>query len=192
MPRALILVADGSEEIEFVTPYDVLTRADFEVKSAGISLRNEFYAQSKWKQLTVYSSMSRNIRIVPDYQKLEYTFCEDSAVLDLINDFRRKGKWVATICAATTVLVAAEKKRRGDDGDFDGDTAVVTGHPSVMEEIVESGWGVSQDRVVVDGNLITSRGPGTAILFALTIVEYLCGKEKRDKVAGPMVLAETL
>jgi protein DJ-1 len=45
---------------------------------------------------------------------------------------------------------------------------------------------------VVDQNIITSRGPGTAILFALTIVEELCGKEKRDEVAGPMIVAETL
>jgi protein DJ-1 len=45
---------------------------------------------------------------------------------------------------------------------------------------------------VVDQNIITSRGPGTAILFALTIVEELCGKEKRDDVAGPMIVAETL
>jgi protein DJ-1 len=45
---------------------------------------------------------------------------------------------------------------------------------------------------VVDQNIITSRGPGTAILFALTIVEELCGEEKRDEVAGPMIVAETL
>jgi len=47
-------------------------------------------------------------------------------------------------------------------------------------------------RVVVDGKVITSRGPGTAMLFALTIVEELCGKEKRNEVEGPMVCAETL
>lgn len=47
-------------------------------------------------------------------------------------------------------------------------------------------------RVVVDGKVITSRGPGTAMLFALTIVEELCGNEKRNEVEGPMICAETL
>lgn len=50
----------------------------------------------------------------------------------------------------------------------------------------------SEDRVVVSDKLITSRGPGTALLFALTIVEQLMGKEKRDEVAGPMVLSDKL
>merc|ERR1712113_477899 len=114
MPRALILVADGSEEIEFVTPYDVLTRAGFEVKSAGVSLKNEGFAH-----------MSRNIRIVPDYPELfsvplqtahthfdllilpgggpgSKAFCESEAVLELINRFHNADKWLAAICAATT------------------------------------------------------------------------------------------
>lgn len=57
---------------------------------------------------------------------------------------------------------------------------------------MQAGWQYSEERVVVDQNIITSRGPGTAILFALTIVEELCGKEKRGEVAGPMIVAETL
>ncbi|KAL1792360.1 hypothetical protein ACET3X_008867 [Alternaria dauci] len=199
MPRALILVADGSEEIEFVTPYDVLTRAGFEVKSAGVSLKNESYAH-----------LSRNIRIVSDYQDLSSvppaahehfdililpggapgakTFCETSTVLTLINNFRKEKKPVAAICAATTALVAAHK---ADDGTGRGKTKV-TSHPSVKDEVVRAGWEYVEDRVVVDGDVVTSRGPGTALLFALTIVEMLCGREKRDEVAGPMVLAETL
>ncbi|XP_014560377.1 hypothetical protein COCVIDRAFT_89530 [Bipolaris victoriae FI3] len=197
MPKALILVADGSEEIEFVTPYDVLTRAGFEVKSAGVSLQNEAYAH-----------MSRNIRIVPDYSNLNSvplqpahehfdvlilpgggpgskTFCESDAVLKLIHDFQQAGKWVAAICAATTALVASTKK-------FDKEKKRVTSHPSVAEEIKVGGWQYSEDRLVVDGKVITSRGPGTAMLFALTIVEVISGKEKRDEIAGPMVLAEKL
>ncbi|OAG15528.1 hypothetical protein CC77DRAFT_946185, partial [Alternaria alternata] len=59
-------------------------------------------------------------------------------------------------------------------------------------KVVQAGWQYSEDRVVVDQDIITSRGPGTAILFALTIVEELCGKEKRDDVAGPMIVAEAL
>ncbi|KAH7398761.1 class I glutamine amidotransferase-like protein [Phaeosphaeria sp. MPI-PUGE-AT-0046c] len=192
MPKALVLVADGSEEIEFVTPYDVLTRAGFEVASVGVQLKNENYAH-----------MTRNVRIVPDFPSLSAlpsqpahryfdililpgggpgakTFSTTQSVLDLVNDFTKEGKWVAAICAGTTALVAAQVK------------AKVTSHPSVMEEIKAKGWEYSEERVVVDGRVVTSRGPGTAMLFALTIVEVMCGQAKRDEVAGPMVVAEVL
>ncbi|KAH6870011.1 class I glutamine amidotransferase-like protein [Alternaria rosae] len=202
MPKVLILVADGSEEIEFVTPYDVLTRAGFEVKSVGVALKNENHAH-----------MSRNIRILPDYPDLrsvplktaheDYdililpggapgakTFCSSDAVLELIGNFRKSGKWVAAICAATTALVAAELI--ATEKTVDGGKKRVTSHPSVREEVEKARWEYSEERVVVDGKIITSRGPGTAMLFALTIVEELCGKEKRNEVEGPMICAETL
>ncbi|KAF2689506.1 DJ-1 [Lentithecium fluviatile CBS 122367] len=197
MPKALILVADGSEEIEFVTPYDVLTRAGFEVVSAGVQLENETYAH-----------MTRNIRIVPDRPSLlslghqtahtnydililpgggpgAKTFCSSQPVLEMIHNFRKEGKHVASICAATTALVASQKE-------FGGEKVKVTSHPSVKGEVEGGGWTYSEERVVVDGRVVTSRGPGTAMLFSLTIVELLCGKEKRDEVQGPMITAETL
>ncbi|KAL5379709.1 hypothetical protein PMIN02_010831 [Paraphaeosphaeria minitans] len=127
MPKALILVADGSEEIEFVTSYDVFTRAGFEVVSAGVELKEN------------HAHMTRNIRIVPDFPSLpslgqeavhEYydvlvlpgggpgakTFAASAPVLDLINAFRDAGKYVAAICAGTTALVAAQKKHGGGEG----------------------------------------------------------------------------
>ncbi|CAA9960247.1 DJ-1 protein [Pyrenophora teres f. maculata] len=197
MPKALILVADGSEEIEFVTPYDVLTRAGFDVTSAGVSLKNEAYAH-----------MSRNVRIVPDHSNLSWVgfqtahedfdvlilpggapgakaFCGSDQVLELISKFRKGQKWVAAICAATTALVASAKK-------FEGAKTTVTSHPSVAEEIKQAGWEYSEDRIVVDEKIVTSRGPGTAMAFALTIVEAMCGKGKREEIGGPMMLAEKL
>ncbi|KAF1962941.1 DJ-1 [Byssothecium circinans] len=199
MPKALILVADGSEEIEFVTPYDVLTRAGFEVVSVGIQLDENV------------AHMSRNVRIIPDYPTLlalgyqtahsnydililpggaagAKTFSTTDAVLELINEFNKEGKWVAAICAGTTALVAAQKKHGGEK-------AKVTSHPSVREQVEkEGGWEYSEDRVVVDQGkkVLTSRGPGTALSFALEIVEVLEGKAKREEVGGPMVLAEKL
>ncbi|KAF2190457.1 DJ-1 [Zopfia rhizophila CBS 207.26] len=201
MPKALILIADGSEEIEFVTPYDVLTRAGFEVKSAGVKLENENWA-----------TCTRNVRIVPDHPTLisvpsqsahevfdvlvipgggpgAKTFSTYDPVLELIHEFRKAGKYVAAICAGTTALVAAEEKFHGAGH---GKKATVTSHPSVESQIKEKGWGYSNDRVVVDGKVITSRGPGTALLFALTIVGLISGNEKRDEVARPMIVAETL
>ncbi|KAJ4355965.1 uncharacterized protein N0V89_003990 [Didymosphaeria variabile] len=209
MPKALILVADGSEEIEFVTPYDVLTRAGFEVISAGVNLK-EYYAQYVPVATSMLGiSMTRNVRIIPDFPTLlslgdksvhehydililpgggpgAKTFASSEPVLDMINAFQTAGKHVAAICAGTTALVAAQKKHGGDK-------SRVTSHPSVRGEVEKKGgWEYSEERVVVDGKVITSRGPGTALLFALTIVEALAGKEKRDEVASPMVVAETL
>ncbi|KAJ4381207.1 hypothetical protein N0V86_003556 [Didymella sp. IMI 355093] len=202
MPKALILVADGSEEIEFVTPYDVLTRAGFEIQSAGVNLNNETYAH-----------MTRNIRIVPDHPSLSSvsdsefydililpggapgakTFSTTNEVLQLIASFRSQGKYVAAICAGTTALVAAQKLAASSKTESGAaEKAKVTSHPSVKEEIQEEGWEYSEERVVVDGKVITSRGPGTAMLFALTIVEALVGKEKRDEISGPLMVAETL
>lgn len=160
--------------------------------------------------------MSRNIRIVPDYRKVTdllnetahnvyehydililpggapgaKTFCQNYDVLQLIWHFRNHGKWVAAICAATTALVAAGNWAEAVTPD--GGKMRVTSHPSVKEEVEEAGWQYSEERVVVDGKVITSRGPGTAMLFALTIVEVMCGKDKRAEVEGPMVCAETL
>jgi len=70
----------------------------------------------------------------------------------------------------------------------------VTSHPAVKERLVAGGWDYAGEgeRVVVDGGVVTSRGPGTAILFALTIVEVLCGAAKREEVAGPLVCASEL
>ncbi|KAI9670899.1 MAG: hypothetical protein M1817_003784 [Caeruleum heppii] len=218
MPTALILIADGTEEIEFTTAYDVLVRAGFDTKSVGIELQNETYV-----------NCSRSVRIIPDYPNIPSlptgtpinpttigpdehenlpsassshfppdvlvipggapgakAICDNDEALGLIGTTRKEGKWVGAICAGTTALVESVRKGKG------GEKCKVTSHPSVKDVIVKAGWEYSEERAVVDGKVITSRGPGTAILFALTIVECLAGKAKRDEVGGPMMLADTL
>ncbi|KAF2499228.1 DJ-1 [Lophium mytilinum] len=197
MPQALILIADGTEETEFVATYDVLVRAGFKVKSVGVNLKNDF------------ATCSRNIRIIPDEHDIESfkydtynpeydvlilpgggpgaaTFCASEVVLMTIANFRARDKWVAAICAGTTAIVVDTSSSYGAPAGV----GTVTSHPSVEAEIKAKGWHYSQDRCVVDKDykLITSRGPGTALLFALSIVEELCGKEKRKEVEGPMLM----
>lgn len=157
---------------------------------------------------------SRNVRILPDLPSINEipdrvvdaasililpgggpgakAFCESEDVLRLVREFRNESKYVACICAATTALVASTKTAQASDAA--AQKCKVTSHPSVKQEIVDAGWSYADDkeRVVVDGKVITSRGPGTAILFSLTIVETIMGKEKRGEVQGPMVCAETL
>ncbi|KAK4983451.1 hypothetical protein LTR50_007226 [Elasticomyces elasticus] len=204
-PTVLILIANGTEEIEFVTLYDVCVRAGFSVHSIGVGLEtNHFVAKC-----------SRNIRLIPDYPSLNdtpstlldngtalilpggaagaKTFSADASVLRLIREYRNDGKHVACICAGTTALVASVADAAAD-GPQAAQKCRVTSHPSVKAEIVAQGWeyAADEERVVVDGRVVTSRGPGTALLFALTIVEILAGREKRMEVEGPMVCAEVL
>lgn len=123
--------------------------------------------------------MSRNIRIVPDHPTLSSisspesydililpggapgakTFCSTDEVLQLVGTFRAQGKYVAAICAGTTALVAAQKLAASGKTESGASEKVrVTSHPSVGEEIKEAGWEYSDERVVVDGKVITSRG----------------------------------
>ena len=114
--------------------------------------------------------MTRNVRIVPDHPSLTSlthqpahehydililpgggpgakTFSTNPTVLQLIKSFAESGKYVAAICAGTTALVAAGIEKK-----------TVTSHPSVMQEIKGAGWEYSEERVVVDGRVVTSRG----------------------------------
>lgn len=118
--------------------------------------------------------MTRNIRIIPDYPTLislphqsahenfdililpgggpgAKTFSTNPTCQSMIHNFRRAGKHVAAICAGTTALVASQKKHGGDK-------VIVTSHPSVREQIEKEGWEYSEERVVVDGKVVTSRG----------------------------------
>jgi 4-methyl-5(b-hydroxyethyl)-thiazole monophosphate biosynthesis len=91
-------------------------------------------------------------------------------VKEVVEEIFNKGKFTTAICAAPTVLSAIGVTR--------GRT--VTSHPTVREELKEEK--VSDDRVVVDGNIVTSQGPGTALEFAFKLVELLVGEEKAREV----------
>lgn len=88
---------------------------------------------------------------------------------------------LAAICAAPQVVFDAPGRRI-----LDGKRA--TAHPAFSSKLRDAS--ASSARVVVDGSVVTSRGPGTAFEFALCLVERLFGREKAEEVAGPMVMAE--
>lgn len=123
--------------------------------------------------------MTRNIRIVPDHISLSSathaesydvlilpggapgakTFSNTDEVLQLIASFRAQGKYVAAICAGTTALVAAQKLAASSKTESGASRKVkVTSHPSVRDEIEKAGWEYSEERIVVDDKVITSRG----------------------------------
>lgn len=121
------------------------------------------------------------------------TFAADAGVQDLIRAYREAGRWTAFICAGTSALIqsvfGAPRAARES-----ANKVRVTSHPVVRGEAIDFGWAYAPDeeRVVVDGRVITSRGPGSAILFALTIVEVLCGMEKREFITAGLMVANEL
>jgi len=183
--QALVPIADGSEEIEAVTIIDVLRRAGVEVTVASVGV-------GKTKQITA----ARGTNIVADSFIAD---CADKAwdliavpggiegadhlaaseILDqLLRSQAKQGKFYAAICAAPAVVL-------GSKGLLADKTA--TSHPRFYQSLIAKEVD-TESRVVVDGNCITSQGPGTAIDFALELVEQICGIVKREEVASPLVL----
>jgi protein DJ-1 len=169
-------------------------RAGFSVKSVGIDLKNSYATCSRNVKivpdtLTLPTSPTADILILPGGTAGAETFSTNSSVQSLIRSYRDAGKYIGVICAATTALVASVGAAGKTEGLESAKKVKVTSHPAVKDEVVQAGWEYSEERVVVDGKVVSSRGPGTAMGFALTIVEVLAGKEKRNEVHGPMLAA---
>jgi protein DJ-1 len=141
------------------------------------------------RSIAEIKTLPPDIVIIPGGGPGAATLSSDPAVLALLQRCANERKWIAAICAGTTALVAAFKETPSVK-----DNVTVTSHPSVKDDIVKAGWKYSEERVVVSkfGNIITSRGPGTALGWSLAIVEALSGKDKRNEIEGPMLIAEKL
>lgn len=180
MPNALLPLADGVEEMEAVILIDVLRRAQWDVTTVGLH-PGEVTA-------------SRGVRLVPDQQWSDIDpaafewiilpgglpgtqkLIADGRVMDALQRHARKGGKIGAICAAPTVLHAA--------GLLQGKS--VTSHPAVAQRLGDTKR--LSDRVVEDGNLVTSQGPGTSFEFALTLVAREQGEAKAAELAEAMIV----
>ena len=174
MARVLVPLAQGCEELEAVTVIDLLVRAGVEVTSAGLDDKPV--------------KASRGVVIVPDTDidtalQKDYDMVvlpgglpgadhldNDPRIRDLLVKMANSGKFAAAICAAPKVLKST--------GLLEGKKH--TCYPGVLDTS-------AGDAVVKDGTVITSRGPGTAMDFALELIETLVGKAKRDEVEKGLV-----
>ena len=181
--RVLIPIADGSEDLEAVTLIDVLRRAGAELVVASV-------APPQRTRITA----ARGTRIVADCHIAECIgqhwdliavpggipgaeHLRDSAELTgLLKQQAASGRFYAAICAAPAVILAHHGLLAGKRA---------TGHPAFQQ--MEAGTVDSQSRVLVDGNCITSQGAGTALEFALVLVELLYDSRKRGEVGESMV-----
>jgi 4-methyl-5(b-hydroxyethyl)-thiazole monophosphate biosynthesis len=181
MPRVLMPLAEGFEELEAVTIVDLLRRAEIEVVIAG--LKPGPVTASRGTVLmpdsTLEAEMAGTFDMVvlpgglPGAHRLE----EDPRVLELLRRQAAAGRYAAAICAAPKVLARA--------GLLEGKTA--TAYPGSLGATEFPRLNLIEDPVVVDGQVATSRGPGTAMDFALCLVELLVGQERRREVESHLV-----
>ena len=182
MARVVIMLADGFEELEAVAVIDVLRRAGIETVSAGLHKGPVSSArQIKMIPDTVIDTIRSDdfdMLVLPGGMPGSENLDADARVRDLIRDFNSKGKMTGAICAAPYVFANA--------GILDGKHA--TSYPSFKGKL---GSAVYEEKTVVeDGNILTSRGPGTALCFALAIVERLAGREKAERVKEAMLIQQ--
>ena len=181
MASVLVPIAEGTEELEAVTIIDLLVRAQIDVTCASLD-GNPITA-------------SRGVRIIPDMSldealKHEYDMVvlpgglpgathldADPRIHQLLKKMASQNRYTAAICAAPRILANA--------GLLSGKTA--TSYPGHVDKMNLPDVNYSSEAVVIDGKIVTSRGPGTAMDFALSLIELLKGRQIRDNVEAALL-----
>jgi 4-methyl-5(b-hydroxyethyl)-thiazole monophosphate biosynthesis len=175
MKKVIVPLAQGCEEIEAVTVIDILRRAGIDVLAVGLNAQP--VRASRGVMLLPDSTLDAALQqdfdliVLPGGQPGTRNLTADSRIITLLQRMAAEGKLLAAICAAPSVLAAA--------GLLDGRRA--TCFPTCLDNfpLVQR----QTSAVEIDGHFITSRGPSTAIEFALTLVEMLLGSDSRQQVA---------
>lgn len=181
MKTACLLLADGFEEVEAITPLDYLRRAGIQVYVAGITGKTVSGAHGiKIESDSGSEAMGKDYDciIVPGGGRGADNIAASPSAVFLIKRHFAAGQLVAAICAAPAVVL------HGACGILGGRS--FTCYPGLEAGV--KGARFSEERVVVDGNLITSRGPGTAGEFAEEIVRYLAGADAAEELVEKTLL----
>ena len=174
-----LFLADGCEEVEALTTVDLLRRADVDVRTVSIMGRRNVIGSHKIEIMadTVFEDINgtAEMLILPGGMPGTTNLAAHVGLDQMIREYAGQGRYLAAICAAPTVY--------GEKGLLTGKKA--TCYPGMEKGL--TGAIVSNDKVVVDGNVITSRGLGTAIDFALKLIEILKDKTLADSIAEKIV-----
>ena len=180
MSKIAIFLANGFEEIEGLTVVDICRRCGLTIDMVSITEEKQVMGSHK---IPVTADMTLSQVNFEEYDCLvlpgggqgtkNLEACEP--LMQQVDAFYAAGKYIAAICAAPTVLASL--------GFLEGRKA--TAYPSCMEGL--TGAEPSYESVVVDGNVTTSRGLGTAVDFALSLIGQLLGEEKADEIAESVV-----
>jgi 4-methyl-5(b-hydroxyethyl)-thiazole monophosphate biosynthesis len=176
--RVLLPLAEGFEEIEAVTVVDLLRRAGIEVRTASLAGTRVTGSHGITVEadipLDAVDATEYDMIVLPGGMPGAEHLKNDARVVALLRRFASEGRYTAAICAAPGVLAHA--------GLLDGRQA--TSFPGFLRDDSAPGLKLSAAPVVVDGKVVTSRGPGTAIEFSLALIELLLGTQAADAVGG--------
>lgn len=181
MPKVLVPLAQGCEELEAVTIIDLLRRANIEVITAGLD--EQPVRASRGVVFLPDTTLDKILNepfdmiVLPGGLPGSDHLNKDQRILKLLQHTAAQGKYVAAICAAPKVLATAGLLQHKK----------ATSYPTVLESLQLPTTNCTTEAVVKDGLVITSRGPGTAMDFALELIETLCGKDQREQVEQALV-----
>ena len=180
MSKVYIFLADGFEDIEGLTVVDLMRRAGIDIETVSIKNSREITTSHN---ITMYTDRifegtdfsDADMLVLPGGMPGTKYLGEYAPLQELLRGFYEKGGKVAAICAAPSIFgsLGFLKNRKA------------TAYPSFMGSL--EGAEAVEDQVVVDGNVTTSRGLGTAIPFALSLIEQLLGREKAEEIAESVV-----
>ena len=180
MKRVSVFLADGFEEIEGLTVVDILRRAGVQVDTVSVtgdrmiqgSHQIDVQADFLFEEMDFTQT---DMLVPPGGMPGTKHLMEHKGLRSLLQAYDEQGQYIAAICAAPSIF--------GGLGFLNGRKACC--YPSFEEKL--EGAEVVQDAVCVDGHVVTSRGMGTAIPFALKLAGLLCGEEKAEEVGRSIV-----
>ena len=176
--KVLIPMVTGCEELEAVTLINLFRRAGFTVVTAGLDTERKPVKCARGTVIVPDCTLDQalvedhDLVVLPGGQPGTNNLMADQRIITLLQDMQRQDKYIAAICAAPMVL--------GKAGVLEGKSA--TSYPGCLDSMGLSEVNYLEDAVVVDGKVVTSRGPGTAMDFALKLIEILAGLTVRDQV----------
>ncbi|MBQ8605351.1 MAG: DJ-1/PfpI family protein [Clostridia bacterium] len=180
MKKVIVFLADGFEEVEALTPVDILRRAGVSVTVVGVG--NDVITGA------------RGVKVLPDtdISQMDITDCDMivlpggfpgfenlancKAVMDAVEYMTKEGRFVTAICGAPAVVL-------GKNGFLSDKRAVC--YPGMEADL--NCKEISAENVCIDGNFITSKSAATAMEFAFALTQALCGKQKADEVKKGIV-----
>jgi 4-methyl-5(b-hydroxyethyl)-thiazole monophosphate biosynthesis len=179
--NVVVLLAEGFEEVEAITPIDYLRRAGIEVSIASIVSNLSVKGA---RGITVNADAAlKNLKqawdavVIPGGMPGASNIAASKEAGALITEMTADGKLVCAICASPAVVLAPLGLLSGKK---------FTCYPGMEERVQGASW--KEDPVVTDGNIITSRGAGTAGAFAIAIISKLLSQAEGDKIAKSVLL----
>ena len=175
--KAIIILVNGFEEVEALTVVDVFRRAGIDITIAGlvstvIQGAHDIKVIAE-RRLSDINTKNYGILILPGGEGYK-SLMNSQTVLNLIRNFNSAGKYIAAICAAPAVLAKAGVL----------DDRIATIYPG-MEKMIPK---PREGKIIIDKNIITARGPGVAMLFALKLVEIIKGKKNVNRLKNDIVV----